>query len=81
MFKEKKNERVEDPINMLLKQALIQQRVEMMENFAHILQHLPITTYTSSSSDHFGGTSVEITKTTERGGESVVTVLKQFYVY
>jgi hypothetical protein len=29
----------------------------MMENFSHILQHLPITTGTSSSSDHFGGTS------------------------
>ena len=25
--------------------------------------------------------SVEITKINERGGESVVTVLKQFYVY
>jgi hypothetical protein len=29
----------------------------MMENFAHILQCLPITIDTSSSSDHFGGTS------------------------
>jgi hypothetical protein len=29
----------------------------MMENFSHILQHLSITTDTSSSSDHFGGTS------------------------
>jgi hypothetical protein len=29
----------------------------MMENFAHILQCLSITTDTSSSSDHFGGTS------------------------
>jgi hypothetical protein len=29
----------------------------MMENFAHILQHLSIATGTSSSSDHFGGTS------------------------
>jgi hypothetical protein len=29
----------------------------MMDNFAHILQHLPIATCTSSSSDHFGGTS------------------------
>jgi hypothetical protein len=29
----------------------------MMENFAHILQRLPIETSTSSSSDHFGGTS------------------------
>jgi hypothetical protein len=29
----------------------------MMENFAHILQHLPIATGTSSSKCHFGGTS------------------------
>jgi hypothetical protein len=29
----------------------------MMENFSHILQCLPITTNTYSSSDHFGGTS------------------------
>jgi hypothetical protein len=30
---------------------------EMMENFSHILQHLPIASGTSSSSDHFGVTS------------------------
>jgi hypothetical protein len=29
----------------------------MMENFAHILQRLPIKTCESSSGDHFGGTS------------------------
>ena len=29
----------------------------MMENFAHILQRLPIATDTSSSNNHFGGTS------------------------
>jgi hypothetical protein len=29
----------------------------MMENFSHILQHISITKGTSSSSDHFGGTS------------------------
>jgi hypothetical protein len=28
----------------------------MMENFAHILQHLSIETCAYSSSDHFGGT-------------------------
>ena len=28
----------------------------MMENFAHILQHMLIASGTSSSSDHFGGT-------------------------
>jgi hypothetical protein len=30
---------------------------EMMEDFAHILQHLPITTRACSSNDHFGGNS------------------------
>jgi hypothetical protein len=29
----------------------------MMDNFTHILQHLPIETYTYSSSNHFGGIS------------------------
>jgi hypothetical protein len=29
----------------------------MMENFSHILQRLPIASFASSSSDHFGGTS------------------------
>jgi hypothetical protein len=29
----------------------------MMENFSHILQHLPIASGAYSSSDHFGGTS------------------------
>jgi hypothetical protein len=28
-----------------------------MENFSHILQHLPIEIGTSSSNGHFGGTS------------------------
>src|SRR6202522_3411966 len=29
----------------------------MMENFSHILQHLPIETCESSSNNHFGSTS------------------------
>jgi hypothetical protein len=49
--------RADDPINLLLEQDLTRERDEMMENFAHILQHLPIALSTSSSSDHFGGTS------------------------
>ena len=57
MEKEKKNDEEGDPISLLLEQALTRQRDEMMENFAHILQCLPITTGASSSSDHFGGTS------------------------
>jgi hypothetical protein len=54
---ENKNGGAEDSINMLLEQALVRQRDEMMENFSHILQRLSIATNTSSSSDHFGGTS------------------------
>ena len=56
MVEEKKNNGVDNPINMLLEQALMRQRDEMMENCAHILQHLSIATGASSSSDHFGGT-------------------------
>jgi hypothetical protein len=57
MAKEKKNEGADDPINLLLEQALTRQRDEMMENFSHILQCLPIAVGAYSSSDHFGGTS------------------------
>jgi hypothetical protein len=57
MAEEKKNDGVDNPISLLLEQALMRQRDEMMENFSHILQHLPIATSASSSSDHFGGTS------------------------
>jgi hypothetical protein len=57
MAEEKKNDGVEDSINLLLEQALMRQRDKMMENFEHILQHLSIATCTSSSSGHFGGTS------------------------
>jgi hypothetical protein len=56
MAEEKKNDGVDDPINLLLEQALTRQRDEMMENFSHILQCLPIESGTSSSSGHFGGT-------------------------
>jgi hypothetical protein len=55
--KEKKNNGVEDYINLLLEQALMRQRDEMMEKFFHILQHTLIETSTSSSCDHFGGNS------------------------
>jgi hypothetical protein len=43
MAEEKKNDRADDPINLLLEQALTRQRDEMMENFSHILQRLSIT--------------------------------------
>jgi hypothetical protein len=57
MMVEKKDDGAEDYINMLLKQSLMRQRDEMMENFSHILQCLPIATGAYSSSGHFGGTS------------------------
>jgi hypothetical protein len=57
MVEEKKIDGADDPINLLLEQALTRQRDEMMENFSHILKCLPIASGASSSSDHFGGTS------------------------
>jgi hypothetical protein len=56
MAEEKKNDGADDPISLLLEQALTRQRDEMMENFSHILQRLSIATGASSSSGHFGGT-------------------------
>jgi hypothetical protein len=44
MVEENKNDRVDDPINLLLEQDLMRQKDEMMENFSHILQRLPIAT-------------------------------------
>jgi hypothetical protein len=57
MVEEKENDGADDPISLLLEQDLTRKRDEMMENFSHILQHLPITTGASSSSGHYGGTS------------------------
>jgi hypothetical protein len=57
MVEEKKNDGPDDPINLLLEQALTRQRDKMMENFAHILQCLSIASGTYSSRFHFGGTS------------------------
>jgi hypothetical protein len=56
MAEEKKKNRACDSINLLLEQSLRQQRDEMMDNFSHILQCLPIASVASSSSEHFGGT-------------------------
>jgi hypothetical protein len=57
MAEEKKIDGADDPINLLLEQALTRQRDEMMENFSHILKRLPIASGASSSSGHFEGTS------------------------
>jgi hypothetical protein len=56
MAEEKKNNGADDPINLLLEQALTRQMNEMMENFSHVLQCLSIASGTSSSSSDFGGT-------------------------
>jgi hypothetical protein len=57
MAEEKKNDRADDSINLLLEQALTRQREEMMENFSHILQRLSIETGAYSSNNHFVSTS------------------------
>jgi hypothetical protein len=57
MMEEKKNDGAYNPISLLLEQALMRQRDEMMENFSHILQCLSIASGASSSSGHLGGTS------------------------
>jgi hypothetical protein len=44
MTEEKKNDRADDSINLLLEQAFTRQTDEMMENFSHILQCLSIAT-------------------------------------
>jgi hypothetical protein len=54
---EKKDDGAKDSISMLLQQALAQQRDEMMGNFSHILQLLPIEMGASSSRNYFVGTS------------------------
>jgi hypothetical protein len=56
MAEEKKKDGADDPISLLLEQALTQQRDEMMEKFSHILQRLPIEIGASSSRGHFGRT-------------------------
>ena len=57
MVEENKNDRGDDPINLLLEQDLTRQRDEMMENFSHILQGLLIEIGAYSSNNHFGSTS------------------------
>jgi hypothetical protein len=57
MEEEKKNDGADDSINLLLEKAPTRQMDEMMENFSHILQCLPIETCTYSSKNYFGSTS------------------------
>jgi hypothetical protein len=54
MAKEKRDDRAKDPFKMLLEESLMQQRNEMMDNFARILRRLPMAaTKASSTSNHF----------------------------
>jgi hypothetical protein len=54
MAEEKRDDRVGDPFKTLLEEALVRQRNEMMDNFAQILQRLPMAaTEASSTSNHF----------------------------
>jgi hypothetical protein len=57
MVEEKKNDRADDPINLLLEKALTRQRDEMMDNFSQILQRLSIEIGTYSSKNHLRSTS------------------------
>jgi len=57
MAEEKKNDGADNPVSLLLEQALTRQRDEMMENLSHILQCLPIASGAYSSRVHVGGTS------------------------
>ena len=56
MAEEKKDEGAGDPIKILLKEALENQRNAIMDNFAQILQRLP--TYNAyASNNHSRGTT------------------------
>jgi hypothetical protein len=54
MEKEKRNMGSEDPIKLLLAEALVQHRNDMLENFSQILQRLSTITCLSSSRSRFG---------------------------
>lgn len=56
MGEENKDEGEGDPIKILLDETLEKQRNVLMNNFAQILQRLPIGG-TSTSNSHFGGST------------------------
>ena len=53
MAEENKIDGADDPISLLLEQALMRQRDKMMDNFSHILQRLPLETSAFLSKYHF----------------------------
>ena len=54
MAEEVRDDRAGDPNKLLLEEALMQQRNEMMDNFSQILCQLPTTSDASTSSGHSG---------------------------
>ena len=52
MVEEMRGGQVGDPIKLLLEEAVMRQRNEMMDNFSQILCQLPTTSYASTSSGH-----------------------------
>jgi hypothetical protein len=53
MAEEKRDDRAGDPFKTLLEEAFVRYRNEMMDNFAQILQWLPMSTEAYSTSIHF----------------------------
>jgi hypothetical protein len=54
MAEEKRDDKAGVPFKMLLEEALMRQRNEMMDNFAHILRRLSMAAVEASSiSNHF----------------------------
>ena len=60
MGEENKDEDAEDPIKMLLEEALEKQRNVMMDNFTQILQRLPTGGASASSSHSEGPTPFKV---------------------
>ena len=60
MGDEKKDQGIEDLIKMFLKEALEKQRNMMMDNFTQILQRLPTSGASASSSHSRGATTFKV---------------------
>jgi hypothetical protein len=58
MAKEKRDEKVGDPFKTLLEEALVRQRNEMMDNFAHIRRLPMVMVKASSKRIHFASATL-----------------------
>ena len=54
MAEERRDDRIGDPIKLLLEKSLEQQRNEMMDSFTQILLRMPAAASASSTSSRFG---------------------------